>query len=1308
MSAAFQVLHYNVGRQKQVQWSVLNNAAYSKFTVLALVEPYLFRRPDTGEGYCGFHERWRPVIPTVQREHTSTQFAYRAILWVNAAVEAVQVPIDSCDLVAATLQTAEATVLVISAYDPNDRSRFRAQDPDLYEKLTRIRKAIDDTRARIGGEIEVVMCSDLNRYDCLWGGRDGVRRARRDEGRPLVHLAHEFDLQSMLPTGTITWQHPGREQSSTVDVIMASRALVPQLVRCHIHEHDHGSDHRPVAIEFRLRPQQVPTKLTRFIPEKADWLQIGNEVLERLRHVPRPENPNTVHLDAIAEGFMEAVVQTVHASVPRARPSPYAKRWWTPDLTLLRTPLSSARNLVTTLRRRGEDAFEARERYRVARQEYFRRIERQKSQHWKEFLAEPNNLWRANQYTSIASGLSHIPTLRYEDAVAETEEAKAALLMANFFPAPPEPESNTGHQQARERRRGRVPRDLPAITTEEIDQAIFRYNPRKAPGADEISFEMWRQLLPSVRPWIQWIYQTSLDLAYVPRSWRHAKIIALRKPGKADYTVPKAYRPISLLPTISKGLECIVATRLSYLAERYSLLPDNHFGARKQRSSEQALDILVEKISEAWRGNRVLSLVTLDVQGAFNGVHPAILERRLGERGVPSKIVRWIRSFCEDRTGTVVMGRHVSECVRIAHAGIPQGSPLSPILYVFYNANLVESRIDAEGGSLGFIDNYTAWRTGADCDETMRKLRLQVLLPAARWARESGATFEAAKTSLIHFERPRVEPCRKTSLRFLGQGIEPQDRIKVLGVILDSKLQMTDHIDKIVERATKRCLAMGRLRGIRPRQVRQMYQVAVTATTDYAASTWYAEGRRGTQEHVARLGRVQRMGAQAVIGAFRTVSSAVLQDEAGLEPVAMRLAKRVAKHALEVRALPRGHPLCTIMNGMERRSNRHASPLFETWSRYHKALQGTKGAAITARPLYALAPWHDHQQMVFVHEAAEAMRFHREISASIAKNIVYYTDASVRNGWAGVAVVRYDPSCGHPGFKVVCRETIGREKTCTATAAEVWAIKTALERLGRARESGWIVTDSQEALHQIENGARSRKLEALVSATLREVQSIKDQGQEVKFLWVPGHKGIPGNERAHVAAQTTTAEKHMAMVKPEQRIREQGEVQKLLRKAMDADRFHVQGKWGKYTYAIDSALPGKHTLQLYGPLSHEDAGILAQARTGHAHLNEYMARIRQIESPMCMCGQGGETVKHGILHCPNWTAERTRLKEVAGDRWGDVSYLLGGKSRRRDPRTGQYVDGDQWRPDLVVVRATIAFLKSTGRFSSQVIGADRR
>ena len=168
------------------------------------------------------------------------------------------------------------------------------------------------------------------------------------------------------------------------------------------------------------------------------------------------------------------------------------------------------------------------------------------------------------------------------------------------------------------------------------------------------------------------------------------------------------------------------------------------------------------------------------------------------------------------------------------------------------------------------------------------------------------------------------------------------------------------------------------------------------------------------------------------------------------------------------------------------------------------------------------------------------------------------------------------------------------------------------------------------------------------------------------------------------------------------RVREHRAVSKLLSKAVEADRPERTSVWGRYTYALDSALPGKHTLQLYGSLSREDAGILAQARTGHTHLNEYRARIKLVDDARCECSGGVESVKHVILQCPMWKTERQRLREAAGGRWGDVSFLLGGKSRKRDSRTGALIDGEKWKPDMRMVRETIAFLRSTGRFAAEV------
>ena len=191
---------------------------------------------------------------------------------------------------------------------------------------------------------------------------------------------------------------------------------------------------------------------------------------------------------------------------------------------------------------------------------------------------------------------------------------------------------------------------------------------------------VWKQIWPVVKERILQLFRTSLAEGVLPIQWRNASIIPLKKPGKGNYNLANAWRPISLLATLGKVLESVVAERISYAAETFGLLPANHFGARKQRSAEQAVLILQEHIYKAWRSRKVLSLISFDVKGAYNGVYKERLLQRLQARGIPSTIVRWISAFCSERTATIRVNGYTSPQQQLPQAGLPQGSPLSPIL----------------------------------------------------------------------------------------------------------------------------------------------------------------------------------------------------------------------------------------------------------------------------------------------------------------------------------------------------------------------------------------------------------------------------------------------------------------------------------------------------------------------------------------------------------------------------------------------------------------------------------------------------
>ena len=106
------------------------------------------------------------------------------------------------------------------------------------------------------------------------------------------------------------------------------------------------------------------------------------------------------------------------------------------------------------------------------------------------------------------------------------------------------------------------------LTKEDVRRAVLAASPLKAPGMDGIPVLVWQELWPVLQDQLLELFQNSLDKAVLPRAWRIAKIIPLRKNGKSrNYKKSKPYRPISLLSTLGKVMESIIAERLSYLIE---------------------------------------------------------------------------------------------------------------------------------------------------------------------------------------------------------------------------------------------------------------------------------------------------------------------------------------------------------------------------------------------------------------------------------------------------------------------------------------------------------------------------------------------------------------------------------------------------------------------------------------------------------------------------------------------------------------------------------------------------------------------
>ena len=272
-----------------------------------------------------------------------------------------------------------------------------------------------------------------------------------------------------------------------------------------------------------------------------------------------------------------------------------------------------------------------------------------------------------------------IPTLEKD---AATMKQKTSELQKAFFPKPPAADLTDITDSV-------YPQEVPfecQITIRQVQEAINNLAPDKAPGPDEITNRVLKNALPTIEHHLQALMQASLNLGHFPRPFKQTITVMLRKPNKPDYTKVKAYRPMALECTLGKAMESIISEIISYLTEIQELLPAEHFGGRSGRSAEDALMILSESIYKAWKGKKVYTAVFMDVAGAFNNVHHKRLIHNLRQCRIPQTISRWINSFLQGRSTQLQFNGTKSESIPTP-AGVPQGSPLSPLLYMYYNAD---------------------------------------------------------------------------------------------------------------------------------------------------------------------------------------------------------------------------------------------------------------------------------------------------------------------------------------------------------------------------------------------------------------------------------------------------------------------------------------------------------------------------------------------------------------------------------------------------------------------------------------------
>ncbi|KAJ1305668.1 hypothetical protein OPQ81_000662 [Rhizoctonia solani] len=266
----------------------------------------------------------------------------------------------------------------------------------------------------------------------------------------------------------------------------------------------------------------------------------------------------------------------------------------------------------------------------------------------------------------------------------------------------------------------------------------------------------------------------------------------------------KNYCPIALLETLSKLLEKVITSRLIFEVGKYQLIPQSQFGGGDLTSYVDAGICMVHDIKSCWAQNKVASLLTLDVSGYFNNVDHKRLIFTLDRMGFNNNTCGWIESYLNNRSAQFRIDGYTCSPFLLPPTGIPQGSPLSPILSSIYSVPLLHAASDLQSISFAYIDDFTILATSHSLDNNINIIT-NTVSNINNITSKLRLSFEMPKSELIHFPRPYSTPNSLLPIHLQENNniitIHHSPCIRWLGFYLDAKLSFKEHVQNMANRA---------------------------------------------------------------------------------------------------------------------------------------------------------------------------------------------------------------------------------------------------------------------------------------------------------------------------------------------------------------------------------------------------------------------------------------------------------------------------------------------------------------------------
>lgn len=760
----------------------------------------------------------------------------------------------------------------------------------------------------------------------------------------------------------------------------------------------------------------------------------------------------------------------------------------------------------------------------------------------------------------------------------------------------------------------------------ELERAIT-HSKNSAPGPDGICNSHLKDLNSENKFSLLDFLNSILSSGNIPESWRVFNVIPLRKKG-GDPALATSYRSIALASSIRKTFERMLNNRLEWFLESNRKLHPAQSGFRRSKSTKDNILTLWCAIQAAFFNKKFVVATFIDIKGAFDWVNMHIMISILSCCGAPAYFCYLIHFLFFLKILNVQCGDQ--EVTRYSYTGVPQGSVLSPLLFNIYINNIFIN-LPSDTHILAYADDIVVFSCNKNVYQAQRAVQFAINIIESRF-KTLQLTLSSAKSKSMVFSKTPLRSPMPPPIALSTGPTEYVDNFNFLGIVLHKHLKLDSHLKHLSTSCFHFSNVMRSLCGISwgsdPTCLLRIYTSVIRPKIEYAAPLLLdcTLGQR------LKIERLQWKCLRIALGAFPSTHTRALEQLAQIPPLPERL-KFLTNNLLNFLLSNPNHPIHPFMQTWTSMTGRKP-PFLHLYQ--HKKLN-SQLKLFLRHPMFS----YSYESLHYIPPIILLPVKKRQCSAAeVLERFEHFN----KGHWSQFQKIYTDGSktathCGAGLFfpNAALEAHFNLHQNTTIFTAEAFAISEALGIIAlQTGKKFLVVTDSLSVLQALKTFPNNRSHPIIYK--IRSVAlDLKKNGYIVRFLWVPSHFGIIGNEIADSVASNfvdqdvgdsfTTFSRDLSSV------------DRLLQVQEWQERWSSSPK-GRFLFHISPQVnlkPWFHNLSL----PRHVIVTINRLLSNHTNCKDHLFKIDMADNNICSCGDI-QTPDHLLLVCGSFDSIHRR------------------------------------------------------------------